>query len=496
LPSGTPTTTMTVAGKNTVTFQDVLVGEVWFCSGQSNMGVPLSYAHNAATEVPAANDPQMRYFHVAAGPELDPSTKFDCGKWELCTPDVAAKLSAVAYFFGKELHGSLNRPVGLLISAWGGTAIEPWTPLAAIEGDPFFKGDVDRHAQMEADYPKLLADYPAKQQVWHDAMVEWNKNGGDAYNASLKAWNAAAAAAKAAGQPEPPNKPVPPATHAPQQPPAPNGGVGGWGSLFNGTVAPVIPYAIKGVIWYQGESNAGNYGKYAKNFPALIEGWRTAWGQGDFPFLFVQLPNWIQGGSWPAMREVQSKALALPNTAMVSIIDIGDRNNIHPQDKIDVGKRLSLAARHLAYGENIVASGPVYDSMKVEGNTIRISFTQTGGGLIIGSAPWTAPGVSPLPTDKLLGFAIADDKKHWFAAEAKIDGKTVVVSSDQAPNPVAVRYAWQNSPDCNLYNQEGLAAAPFRTDDWNPAEVVFPEPATAPAPTSAPPGTAPKTNSP
>jgi sialate O-acetylesterase len=319
-------------------------------------------------------------------------------------------------------------------------------------------------------------------------MEEWNKNGGAAYTAALKTWNDAAAAAKLAGQPEPPNKPVPPAEPQPKQPPAPNGGVGGWGSLYNGTVAPVIPYAIKGVIWYQGESNANNPGKYAKMFPAMIKGWRAAWGQGDFPFLFVQLPNWIQGGNWPEFREVQSKALALPNTAMAVIIDIGDRNNIHPAHKYDTGKRLSLAARHLVYGEkDLVWSGPVYDSMKVEGNAIRVSFTQTGGGLIIGSAPWTAPGITPLPTDKLLGFAVAGADKKWLAADAKIDGATVVVSSDQVPSPVAVRYAWQNSPECNLYNKERLTAAPFRTDDWtdvgeSPARPQTPAPtASAPA---------------
>ena len=477
LPTGTSPVTMTVTGKNTLKFDDVLVGEVWFCSGQSNMAFNLAGTDQAAADIAKAGDPQMRYFHVSGSPGLDPSSSFACGKWELSTPEVAGLYSGVAYFFGRELRGRLNRPVGLMISAWGGTAIESWTPLVAIEGDPFFKTDVDRHAQMVADYPKLLADYPAKQKEWHDAQVEWNKNGGAAYDAALKAWNDSAAAAKAAGQPEPAGKPTPPALPAPKQPPPPNAGTGSFGSLYNGVVAPVVPYAIKGVIRYQGESNAGNPGRYSKMFPALIKGWRTAWDEGDFPFLFVQLPKFAPGAHWPEMREVQSKALALPDTAMASIIDLGNPNNIHPAHKSDVGKRLALAALHTAYGRDLVWSGPVYDSMKVEGNAIRLGFKQTGGGLIIGTAPWTAPGVTPLPDTSLAGFAIAGSDKKWVAADAKIDGETVVVSSDKVSEPVAVRYAWQNSPDCNLYNKEGLAAAPFRTDDWVAAgEVLVPPP--------------------
>ena len=468
LPTGSTPVTMTVEGKNKLTFSDVLVGEVWFCSGQSNMAFALGSTDQATADMAKAIDPQMRYFHVEGSPGLDPSSSFACGKWQLCTPEVASALSGVAYFFGRELRGTLNRPVGLMISAWGGTAIESWTPLSAIEGDPYFKYDTDHHAQMVADYPKLLADFPAKQKEWHDAMVEWNKNGGDAYNAALKAWTDSAAAARAAGQPEPAGKPTPPATPAPKQPPAPNGGTGSFGSLYNGVVAPVVPYAIRGAIWYQGESNAANPGKYAKMFPAMIKGWRTAWDEGDFAFLFVQLPKFAPGAHWPEMREVQSKALALPATAMASIIDIGDPKNIHPAHKSDVGKRLALAALHAAYGKDLVWSGPVYDSMKVEGNAIRLNFKQTGGGLIIGTAPWTAPDVTPLPNTMLAGFAIAGDDKKWVSADAKIDGNTVLVSSDKVPQPFAVRYAWQNSPDCNLSNKEMLPAAPFRTDDWSP----------------------------
>ena len=480
---------MTITGKNTLTFTDVLVGEVWFCSGQSNMGVTLKYSDVNGTEVPKANDPQMRYFHVGGPPGLDPSDALAVGKWELCTPETAGPNSGVAYYFGHELRSALNRPVALLVSAWGGTSCQAWTPEDAIEKDPALKRYADYYHKIKDVFPQVNAEYPAKMEAWREATVKWNQEVGVTYNPLLKAWTDASAAAKAAGQPAPP-KPVP-SSPQPQQPPQPWGGTGVPSNLFNGEVAPVIPYAIKGVVWYQGESNAGDGLSYQPLFTALITGWREHWGQGNFPFIFVQLPRFAPGANWPAMREAQFKTLAVPNTAMTTIIDVGDPNNIHPTDKLDVGKRLCLAARHLAYGQELVWTGPMYDSMKVEGNAIRLNFTQTGGGLIIGTAPWVAPNVAPLSNESLLGFAIAGEDKKWIAATAKIDGNTVVVSSDQVSAPVAVRYAWQNSPECNLYNKEGLPAAPFRTDDWHDLGESPPRP---PVPTTAPVPAAASTN--
>jgi len=465
LPQTNTPLTMTIAGKNTLTFEDVLVGEVWFASGQSNMAFTLKSVENSATVTSEANDPQLRFFRVGGPPGLEPSDQLAVGKWVPITPADAPRFSAVGYFFGRELRTKLNRPVALIESAWGGTAAESWTPIDAIQKDPALKGCADSYAKVKAAFPQASAEYPAKQEAWHKDATAWEKEIGVVYNPLLAAWKIDAEKAKAEGQTPPPMPQ--PSRPRPQQPPPAYGGTGVPSALFNGEVAPVIPYAIKGVIWYQGESNASGWANYKPLFSALITGWREHWGQGDFPFLFVQLPKWIQGSNWPQMREVQAQTQVLPNTAMISIIDLGDPNNIHPIGKLEVGKRLSLAARHAAYGEkDLVWTGPVYDSLKVEGNAIRVSFTQTGSGLIIGSAPWVAPKMEPIPTTSLLGFAIADAQKHWFAAEAKIDGNTVVISSDKVPNPVAVRYAWQNSPDCNLYNKEGLPAAPFRTDDW------------------------------
>jgi sialate O-acetylesterase len=251
-------------------------------------------------------------------------------------------------------------------------------------------------------------------------------------------------------------------------------------------IAPLIPYAIKGMIWYQGESNADNGLEYQTLFPRMISDWRGKWGRGDFPFLYVQLANFMAAqtkpseGGWAWLREAQLKTLSLPNTGMAVIIDIGDANDIHPADKLDVALRLALIARHVAYGEKLIYSGPIYDSMMIDGNKIRLSFKQTDGGLRMGAPPWTPTGAPmPAPT-QLTGFAIAGADQNWGWARAQIDGDTVVVSSDQVASPVAVRYGWANNPPCNLYNLEDLPASPFRTDNW-------PEPTPAPPPPSPPP---------
>jgi sialate O-acetylesterase len=233
------------------------------------------------------------------------------------------------------------------------------------------------------------------------------------------------------------------------------------------------------VIWYQGENNGGAGLEYRTLFPRLIEDWRTQWKEagtrtnGDFPFIFVQLPcngpdlKPVADGGWPYLREAQFMTLREPNTAMAITIDIGDPKNVHPADKIDVGIRLSLAAKKLVYGENVVASGPLFKSSTVEpGGYVRIQFSETGSGLTIGQSPWYAPGVKPFPKDKLTGFFIAGKDKKWVEADARIDGTSVIVSSRSVPSPEAVRYGWANSPCCNLYNKEGLPASPFRTDDW------------------------------
>jgi len=294
-------------------------------------------------------------------------------------------------------------------------------------------------------------------------MKKWDKESREPFEKSKKEWAVAAKRAKDAGQPEPPQ----PTMAFPR--PANPGNVGTATSLFNGMIHPLIPYAIKGVIWYQGEANAYNAAEYAVLFPALIRDWREQWGCGEFPFLFVQLAGYgAGGGSWAALREAQAKALALPNTGMAVAIDVGDKKDIHPKNKIAVARRLALVAGHVAYGENTVCTGPTFDSVKTEGDHLRVVFTNVGSGLVMSAAP-QLPGVPIAPTPvELKGFEIAGTNRQWFVAKAAIDGSTVIVACDQVAAPVAARYAWGDFPPCNLYNKEGLPAVPFRTDDWDP----------------------------
>ena len=495
LPSGAAPTTVTVTGKNTLKFSDVLVGDVWVCSGQSNMEFPLTSAHDGATEVPKATDPQLRLFHVARFPSLQPATDVT-GSWVVCNPQDARTFTGVGYFFGQELRKSLKRPIGLIESSWGGTTAQAWTSLSGLQKDPPFTNYVASYNQNLANYPKALADFPAKTAAYKADLAAWMKDVNPGYQLTLKPWYAEVAKDKAAGVPPPP-KPQPP-TPTPKPPADPTGGTGPT-NLFNGMIAPLMPFAIKGVIWYQGESNANAAIEYLSLFKRMITDWREKWGEGDFPFLFVQLASYDAGQIpfWPYLRESQLKTLALPHTGMASAVDLGDflnLKNIHPLDKHDVGLRLALAAKHVAYGQDLVYSGPIYHSSKVEGNVIRVSFTQTGGGLVIGRPPWINPAAPAWPMDKLTGFEIAGADGNYVPADAKIDGASVVVSSPQVAQPVYVRFAWSNVVITNLYNKEGLPAAPFRTDNQplppppTRPKTPAPSPPAATAPTPPAPG--------
>jgi sialate O-acetylesterase len=445
LPAGTAAGTLTIAGTNTITLSDVLVGEVWVCSGQSNMELPLTKTENAAAAVAQANDDQLRLcmvpWNLALAPRDDISQTTPAADiWEVCTPATAGKFSAVGYYFGKNLRVALKRPVGLIESAWGGTAAQVWTDPATLQSNPAFQHYVEEQQKFAAKYPGGDTDF----------------------------------ATQVTAQMKPGARPGGLLVKRGYGPTIPS-------SLFDAMINPIIPFGIKGVIWYQGEDNAAPTAalEYAKLFPAMISGWRTLWKEDDFPFLYVQLANLAQRyrDNWPLVREAQFKTLSLPKTGMAVTVGIGTPYFIHPPDKADVGLRLSLLARHIAYGENVVCSGPLYDSMKIEGANLRISFRPdtVGGGLTMGSSPWKDPKAKTTPsTTELQGFLIAGDDRKWVDAQAKIDGNTVVVSSAQVPNPTAVRYAWAQSPVANLYNKDGLPASPFRTDDWDPKSSIDP----------------------
>lgn len=439
--------TMKITGDNTVTVNNLLVGEVWVCSGQSNMEWTFSRAHNAKEEGPKATYPKIRMFTVTKKVSAKPVTE-PVGKWVECAPETVGSFSAVGYFFARDLYQKLGVPVGMIHTSWGGTPAQAWTSIEGFGSDPELKGYADGAKALLASYEANAPGYPAKLAEYQAAKKTWDESVGKAYNESVNAWNAATAAAKAANQPLPP-KPSP-SSPPPSQPANPDGSSGTPTALYNGMVAPIIPYAIKGAIWYQGESNAGQSKQYRTLFPAMIADWRTKWKQGDFPFFFVQIAPF--NGQPPEIREAQLLTLAKSkNTAMAVTTDVGNATDIHPTQKEPVGQRLALAARALTYGEKIEYSGPLYASMKAQGDKVELSFTHTGGGLVAKDG-------------ELKGFTVAGDDKKFVPAKATIKGDKIIVSAEGVNKPAAVRYGWANVPDVNLFNKEGLPASPFRTD--------------------------------
>jgi sialate O-acetylesterase len=465
---------MTVVGNNTVAVKNILVGEVWVCSGQSNMGFSFQQAYNAAEEGPKANYPKIRLFTVKHATALQPRTDVE-GKWVECTPEAVKSFSAAAYFFGRDLHKALGgTPVGLIHTSWGGTPAQAWTSMEGLRSEPGLEVYVKSYASTVANMDALLKRYREEQlPKWEAEQKKWNETVGKQYREEMAKWRKESAEAAAAGK----TAPAQPARVAMKgrKPVEPDKNPSVPTVLNNAMVAPLAPLAIKGVIWYQGEANAGQPMLYRTLFPAMIQDWRRQFAQGDVPFVWVQLASYMkreneptQGeGGWPGLREAQDRTLALPNTAEAVTIDIGEAGDIHPKDKVDVGARLALAAEHVAYGKDVVYAGPRYHGVSVEGDRARVKFDEVGGGLVIGAAPIIRIGQQAnKPLDHLVGFAIAGEERKFVWAQAKIEGDSVVVWSDEVKKPVAVRYAWANNPECNLYNKEGLPAGPFRTDDW------------------------------
>lgn len=558
---------MEVAGKSKITFGNVLVGEVWVCSGQSNMDFRLESALNAEAEKAAANHPGIRFFVVPNVAAVEPQEHVEA-RWAVCTPESARWFSAVGYFFGRRLHAELKVPVGLVHTAWGGTPAESWISREGLAAKPDlavflerFKTSMDKYPEEKRKYDERLKAFEEEKKKaiadgdeekgWETAALDdggwgamtlpqhWEKANVDVdgvvwfrKTVPLPAdWKGkpltlslgpvddedvtyvnGEKVGETRGYNLPRNYPVDPrltetgalaiavrvtdsggpgglygdAAAMRLVPPEgdPVGIAGEWKykiaisksltpkppigpnnpwlpmSLYNAKIAPLVPYGIRGAIWYQGESNAGRAYQYRTLFPAMIEDWRSHWRQGDFPFLFVQLANFqapLQKpgeSAWAELREAQTMTLSLPNAGMAVSIDIGDAADIHPKNKQDVGWRLAQWALGATYGKAVVISGPLYKGMKVVGSTVVCEFEHVGGGLVARAGD-------------LKQFAIAGQDRVFVWADAKIEGNTVVVSSAEVAEPTAVRYAWANNPEgCNLYNQEGLPASPFRTDDW------------------------------
>lgn len=426
MPAGGPID-ITVKGKNEIVLRDVLVGDVWVCSGQSNMQWTVGASANAAEEVAKAVHAGIRLFSVPRVVALEPLADVKAA-WAVLSPETVRDFSAVGYFFGRDLHAALGVPVGLIHTSWGGTPAESWTTRATLDAYPEYRPLLEHWNKRVAEYPEAVQRHENAAAAWEEAAAKAKAEGKDA-----------------PARPRPPGNP-----HADPWYP---------GGLWNGMIAPLVPFAIQGAIWYQGESNADRAYQYRQLFPAMIRDWRQMWGQGDFSFFFVQLANFRAvndapvESDWAELREAQLMTLALPKTGMAVAIDIGEAGDIHPRNKQDVGRRLALAAQAVAHGKDVVYSGPIFDYMKVEGGAIRLFFAHTGGGLACKG-------------EALKGFAIAGADRKFQWADARIDGATVVVSAQGVADPVAVRYAWSINPVCNLYNEEGLPASPFRTDSW------------------------------
>jgi sialate O-acetylesterase len=561
VPAGGPYE-LTVSGKNSIVLKNILAGDIWVCSGQSNMEWPLAQSRHWQKDRNSTGNPMLRLFYVPKNMSMKPLDNTMEAGWEVCDEKSAAVFSAIGYYFGVQLNRQLNVPIGLINTNWGGTDIETWTSLETMYADKDYKSTIDNmktlnleeleresnrqylawQQAIEKEDPGVVEKWYVTEtkvdawqrmklpQAWEgaglqalDGVVWFRKDivlgAGEAGEATLSLGpiddnDECYVNGKLVGKTNQYDAPrvyklpaglLKEGVNVITLKVIDTGGGGGlWGNdeqlfvetggsrislagdwrykvaldlpaprssaspnsypslLYNGMIHPIIKFPIKGVIWYQGENNAGNYIKYRTLFPALINDWRSRWNVGDFTFLFVQLANYMEPAetpkesSWAGLREAQTAALKLPQTGMAVIIDIGERKDIHPRNKDEVGYRLSLPALKLAYGRELVYSGPVYKSMEIKGNSVILAFDHVGTGLVA--------------KDKygyLKSFAIAgaDGKFEWAKAEITIDNK-VVVTGLTVKNPVAVRYAWADNPDdANLYNREGLPASPFRTDD-------------------------------
>ncbi len=561
--------TILIKGRNEIKLTNIMLGDVWVCSGQSNMEWPLSLTRNAEEAIASASFPDMRLFQCPHNVQFAPVDDVTGNAWQLCTPETAAKFSAVGYYFGHYIHNDLNVPIGLLWTAWGGTVAETWISEESIRQFGDFNSNLQ--AMKEFDPDKVVAKRKAQidsmmktfstdekglvddKAVWADPdndvtrwksmdlPVLWESAGlfgvdgmvwfrkefelpadvasdgltlylGPIDDSDLTWINGKKVGETINRYNEDRIYQVPPEILKPGKNVIvvrvedTGGGGGIWGKpeqmkivsesfnlslagpwkvrfnssdikvdmssfvgpnsfptlLYNGMIHPFLNYPVKGAIWYQGESNAGRAYQYRTLLPLLINDWRKNWNNPEMPFLFVQLANYMKPpvepgeSEWAELREAQLMTLNLPNTGMAVIIDIGEADDIHPKNKLDVGNRLALYALKIAYGKEIVYSGPIYKSMTVSGHKIFIEFNNTGSGLVCHDRYGYVKGLS---------IAWKDHKFHW--AKAYIENNKVVVYNDKVDNPVAVRYGWADNPDdVNLYNIEGLPASPFRTDDW------------------------------
>ena len=422
--------TISITGKNTLELKDILVGEVWLIAGQSNMQLTLRETADGGAAISAANHPLLRLFNVSRQVAFRHQPP-PLATWRACTPESVREFSAAGYYFGVELQKELGVPVGLINSSYGGSQAEAWTPVEYLLASDELRPTVERTRIWDEERPRVKV----------------------AYEEQLKQWRAEADRAQAAGARPQPSPSVPDALREYRVA----------SSIYDGMIAPLIPFPIRGAFWYQGESNEERAQQYGLLLPTMIRAWRERWGEGDFPFGIIQLPNYRNpqtvpaDEAWSHLREAQRRtALATRNTGLIVTIDIGEAHDIHPKNKLDVGRRMSRWALANVYGRKLTGTGPMLSKAKVVGSKIVLTFADVGSGLRIRDG------------DKLEEFAVAGADRQWHWAEARIAGKRrVEVWSSAVPRPVAARYAFNNNPKHpNLTNDTGLPAAPFRTDDW------------------------------
>jgi sialate O-acetylesterase len=413
---------LTITGNNRVVLTDVVVGEVWLCGGQSNMAFRVEELEQPAVMAAALN-PNIRHFAVGFSAAAEPLTTAK-GSWVPCTPDTVGKFTGTGYFFAKDLQARLGVPVGLVNSSVGGTQIESWMSRESLASDPAFAVVNARWAEVMVGYPQARADYEA----------------------ALKWWENASGKERLESAKQNRRKPTPPRNSAHRDAPA---------SLFNAMVNPIVPYAVRGMLFDQGAANETRTDEYGALFKALITDWRARWAAPALPFYFVQAPNYKDpnspGDYRAKLREAQAEALALPGTEMAVTIDIGTSDDPHPHNKAEVGRRFSLLARAAIYGEAVTASGPVLQGLDSAGPALRVKFKTFGHRLVARAEP-------------LAGFEVAGVDGRFVPAQARIDGDTVVLTAAEVPAPVAVRYAWGDDPACGLQSDAGLPAWPFRAD--------------------------------
>ncbi len=413
-------------------FSNVIVGDVWIASGQSNMQWQLRRTDNPEEAIAAADFPEIRLFMVSRIPSLTPIEEVNTdGGWVVCSPETISEYSGVAYYFARYLNEKLDRPIGLICTYWGGTRAEAWTPEERLRTLPLLDQYYENYKDAVENKDQLLAEWEAEVAAWEAAGSEGRRprRPGDFED-----------------------------RHAPS-------------ALYNSMLHPLIPYAIKGAIWYQGESNAGRHVSYRTLFPAMIDSWRDLWGQGDFPFLYVELANFLEPqvdpvqapNAWGWIRHAQQHALQMPKTAVATAIDVGMADDIHPTDKETVGERLAMAALNVAYGKRGYHSAK-FSSAKKYGNRFIIRVKNAYQGLEVRD------------DSKRLPFAVKDSEGNYHWAEAKIAGRDIEVHSPDVEDPVAVYYAWANNPVIEVYNSQGLPLLPFRTDfdaEWEAVKELY-----------------------